>query len=205
MTNVSNNACGSKMAANGIRPLLSLLENKAAQLQQSADNHPRVYHLQIAGRALELHFLNTAINALYLASFKYVLRDTLTEPADIFYIWSDNLDHYIPEEMSTGSRRWLYQGDEATLTISSEFGYLSARNHETNLTYLCMSNNDTYAQLFTSHPFVNEMNWWARAHRLFLVHSAAVGIDGKGVLISAFGGNGKPPWLWPVCFRVWII
>ncbi|HPR94231.1 MAG TPA: hypothetical protein PKW67_09250, partial [Syntrophomonadaceae bacterium] len=95
------------------------------------------------------------------------------------------------EEMSTGKQRWLYQGDEATLTISSEFGYLSARSHETNITYLCMSNSHAYGSMFTSHPFVNEMHWWAKAHGLFLVHSAAVGIGGKGVLISALKEGGK--------------
>lgn len=187
----SKNIYGSKKAAGKTGPFFEQLESKVAELKQSAGTSPKIYKLQVAGHVLQLCFLNTDMDENYAASLRYVLLNTTQEPDDIFYIWSDCIDNYVPEDICHSSRRWLYQGDEATITGSSEYGYISARRHDTNITYLCMSNDNAYGSLLTSHPFVNEMNWWARAHRLFLVHSAAVGMDGKGVLISAVGGSGK--------------
>jgi hypothetical protein len=135
--------------------------------------------------------LNTDIDRNYLASLKYVLKNTPSDPDDVFYIWNDPISDYEPGNMCLPDQRWLYQGDEATITGSSEFGYISARRHDSNTTYLCQSRDRACGSVFTSHPFVNELNWWARAHGLFLIHSAAVGINGKGVLIPGFGRSGK--------------
>lgn len=187
----SKNIHGSKKAARITGPLLARLENSVQELKQSDTASPKIYHLEVAGHILQLCFLNTDMDEHYAASLGYVLRDTAEDPEDIFYIWIDCLSDYVSERICDSSRRWLYRGDAVTITGSFEYGYISARCHETNTSYLCLSSDNKYGNLFTSHPFVNEMNWWARAHRLFLVHSAAVGMDGKGVLISAFGGGGK--------------
>ena len=186
----SKNVRCDKKTADKSRPFFEQLAGRVEQLKQSVETSPRIYHLEIAGHGLQLCFLNTDMNDYYAASLGYVLRKTPAEPEDIFYIWLDRISDYVPD-ICDGNRRWFCHGDEATITGSFESGYVSARHHDTNITYLCMSSDHAYGNVFTSHPFVNEMNWWARAHGLFLVHSASAGIDGKGVLISAFGGSGK--------------
>ncbi len=185
------NIRGSEKVKNKTGPFFERFAGRVEELRQSRETALRTYHLEVAGHALQYCFLNTDMDENHAASLGYVLRNTPAEPEDIFYIWRDRIGDYVPDSIRDGNKRWIYRDDESIITGSFESGYVGARRHDENITYLCMSKDSAYGSVFTSHPFVNEMNWWARARRLFLVHSASVGIDGKGVLISSFGGGGK--------------
>lgn len=68
---------------------------------------------------------------------------------------------------------------------------LRADNYLSNKYYL-LSNPVMHPKWpIANHPFAKVIFLWAQKHNLLLLHAAAVGIDGHGVLIVGHGGTGK--------------
>jgi hypothetical protein len=151
----------------------------------------RVYHIDIMGRFITLIFVGMEPDACLLASLRRVITDEAGETGETFYIWTGSIADYAPQSVDMSEGRWVYQRGGWKIILSLQFGYFKARFDLTGTSYICFAPCSAFPPDYISHPFVTELHWWARRHRMLLTHSAAVGAGGQGVLISAPGGKGK--------------
>lgn len=158
----------------------------------SESSAPRwIYHIDIEGQFIKLIFVGLAPEAGLLASLRRILTDDSSETSETFYIWTDRIHNYAPKGCDTSDGRWIYQHGGCNMILSLQYGYLKARFDFKSTSYICFDPDIGFPADYISHPFFTEIHWWAQKRKMLLVHSASVGIDGKGVLITAPSGKGK--------------
>ncbi|MBN1623156.1 MAG: hypothetical protein JXN10_05950 [Clostridia bacterium] len=179
-TDLDSNAEVMRQYFEGIEQLLS----------ESSAPH-RIYHLDIEGQFIKLIFVGLAPEAGMLESLRRILTDDAGETSETFYIWTDRISNYAPKGCDISDGRWIYQCEGCNMILSLQYGYLKARFDLKKTSFICFDPDIGLPADYISHPFFTELHWWAQRRKMLLVHSASVGIDGKGVLISAPSGKGK--------------
>ena len=104
---------------------------------------------------------------------------------------SSELIPILPAELQNRPGRYVWSGDEGRYAFSSEYGFLSLYHAEKNETFVWLCSDKHPEDAFVSPLFRMELGWWALRRDLLFLHSAAVGMDGKGILLSGVGGSGK--------------
>ena len=85
----------------------------------------------------------------------------------------------------------VYQAEDSCGYVEILGSTLRAENCKKNRYYL-LSDPITYPKWsIICHPFEKAVFLWAQRHSLLMLHAAAVGIDGHGILIVGHGGTGK--------------
>ena len=134
---------------------------------------------------------------------RYVISDMFVSPdsgrsVDATFIWWE--DRIFPYRLhSFAHSKGFEQLSPNFCKMEDDYGYveiigdtLRAADYQKDIYYLL-----TYPILqepkwpVISHPFVKAVYIWAQRRNLLILHSAAVGIDGHGVLIVGHGGTGK--------------
>lgn len=134
---------------------------------------------------------------------RYVISDMFVSPdngrmVDATFIWWE--DRIFPYRLhSFAQNKGFEQLSPNYCKVEDDYGYveiigdtLRAADYQKDIYYLL-----TYPILqepkwtVISHPFVKAVFIWAQRRNLLILHSAAVGIDGHGVLIVGHGGTGK--------------
>ena len=109
------------------------------------------------------------------------------EPDSVITIYQDALEKYMP--VTSSGKSMTYESHDGNRFIRLAEGmYLFACSRKERTFYYCVSENNIYD---TGHPLVVSLFKWAVLSDLFMIHSACVGVDGTGVLISNVGGTGK--------------
>ena len=150
-----------------------------------------VHHLNIEGQFIKLIFVGLEPEAGLLASLRRILTDDACEKSETFYIWTDRISNYAPNDCDISDGRWIYQRGGCNMILSLQYGYLKARFDMNGTSYICFDPDIGFPADYISHPFFTELHWWAQRRKMLMVHSASVGLNGKGVLISAPSGKGK--------------
>ena len=157
---------------------------------------------QIAGYTVRLIFPNIDY-ARYVVPDMFVLPDNGTETVDATFIWWE--DRILPYQLRDFAHLKSFKHLEFTaqkgvevFSVEDIYGYveivgdtLRAADYQKNNYYLM-----TYATMqpkwpIANHPFAKALFLWAQKHDLLMLHGAAVGINGHGVLIVGHGGTGK--------------
>jgi len=134
---------------------------------------------------------------------RYVVSDMFVSPdngrsVDATFIWWE--DRIFPYRLHSFTHsKGFEQLSPNFCKMEDNYGYveivgdtLRAADYQKDVYYLL-----TYPILqeikwaVVGHPFVKSVFMWAQRRNLLLLHSAAVGIDGHGVLIVGHGGTGK--------------
>ena len=133
---------------------------------------------------------------------RYVIPDMFVQPDNgisvdaTFIWWEDDIFHYQLHDFA--HLKDFVQYNEDFSKAADDCGYieikwdeLRAENYLNNKYYL-LSNPATNTKWFiANHPFAQAVFLWAQRHDLLMLHAAAVGVDGHGVLIVGHGGTGK--------------
>lgn len=156
----------------------------------------------IAGYTLRLIFPNTEY-ARYAVPDMFVGPDNGSEVVDATFIWwEDRVFPYQPDSFThikdyTHIVNTEYPGCDI-FTAEDIYGYieiigtnLRAVNDKKNKYYLLSHPSIQPKWHIANHPFAKAVFLWAQKKNLLMVHAAAVGIDGRGVLIVGHGGTGK--------------
>ncbi len=150
----------------------------------------------IAGYTVRLVFPN-------LEDTRYTVRDMFVSPDNgasvdaTFIWWEDRIDPYrLNKFFHFKNYEQLAQN---IFKASDDYGYieivegdLKGADYRNNKYYLLKPpylKHQKWAVIV--HPFVRNIFMWAQRHSLLILHAAAVGIDGHGVLIVGHGGTGK--------------
>lgn len=109
------------------------------------------------------------------------------EPDSEMNIYQDDLDLYMP--VAHSDKPLTFESRDGDIFIRLAEGmYLFSYSEKERIFYYCVPKNNIYD---TGHPLVVTLFKWAYLSDLFMIHSACVGVDGNGVLISNVGGTGK--------------
>ncbi len=111
-----------------------------------------------------------------------------------FYCFRKSLTEFmefLPEDLRKTDGRYVYSGADGRLAFSVEYGFFSLYSAVFRETWIWLCPEMHSLESFISHPLHMELSWWALRKGMSFLHSAAVGYQGKGVLISGAGGSGK--------------
>ena len=124
---------------------------------------------------------------------KYFVGTILNEratPDAILNFWTDEIDNYLLSGTKDINAIWRSKDDTGYLRITP--GYeLSGIDYKRNTFYYCRHPETNPEFMLYGHAMVVMIGQWARQNGMLLLHSACVGINGKGVMLSARGGGGK--------------
>lgn len=157
--------------------------------------------VHIAGYTVRLVFPNVEYA-------RYAIPDMFASPdkgvsVDATFIWWE--DKILPYLLNRFAHLKNYKHKENfahmgvdVFSIEDAYGYvellgetLRGADYQKNKYYLM-----TYPSLYPKwpiaiHPFSKTVYLWAQRRNLLMLHAAAVGVDGHGVLIVGHGGTGK--------------
>ena len=122
--------------------------------------------------------------------FSCTLKDNVCNYTDTIYVWKDDTQNFINEQYKSKFITVAYQ-KQIFIRIDSDNKTINAENPEEKKYYFIAEDFSYEALSKQGHLFVRLISQIVRTEHSALVHSAAVGIDGKGVLICAKGGSGK--------------
>ncbi|MDO4492778.1 MAG: hypothetical protein Q4C53_02705 [Clostridia bacterium] len=153
---------------------------------------PVGFDILFDGHRIRMHFASEADKNAALPSFIGATAPGEGIPDAHLTCWRDDIAPYIPEGMGTA------EGD-AGLSVVKEAGMLHIRpggtlrgaDYRTNRYYLCAIDGGNKPLFGDAHDMLNVLAMWAKQNGYLLLHGAAVGAGGKGVLLSGKGGAGK--------------
>ena len=123
--------------------------------------------------------------------FSCTLKDNAENFDETIYIWKDDVQSYVSEQYNKS--KWIFVScqNQQYIRIDLENKIINAENSE-GKKYYFMAEDFSYDILSKQgHLFVRQISQIMRTFHSALVHSAAVGVDNKGILICAMGGSGK--------------
>ena len=150
---------------------------------------------RIAGYTVRLVFPNVDY-ARYVIPDMFVQPDNGVSVDSTFIWWEDSIGPYQLQDFA--HLKDFVQFNKDFSKAADECGYielkwdiLRAEDYLKN-TYYLLSNPNIYPKwAIANHPFALAVFLWAQRHDLLMLHAAAVGKDGHGVLIAGHGGTGK--------------
>ena len=123
--------------------------------------------------------------------FSCSLKENVTDYDDTIYIWKDNIYSYINDQYNKSKWIAISHEKKESIKIDLENKIINAENKESKKYYFVAEDFSCDVLSKQGHLFVRLISQIVRTEHSVLVHSAAVGIDNKGVLICAKGGSGK--------------
>ncbi len=150
----------------------------------------------IGGCTVRFFFPNVAF-ARYAIPDMFVSPDNGTEMVDATFIWwEDKIFPYLPHNFPL--IKSFEQLGQNLFKATDAYGYveivgdtLRAEDYLHNKYYLLSNPTMRPKWSIANHPFAKAVFLWAQKHVLLMLHAAAVGIDGRGILIVGHGGTGK--------------
>ena len=161
--------------------------------------------IRIDGRRIRQHFLSRDEEEMVVPSFVGLYEEAAGEPDADFYFWTDELVPYLPEGSGSGPGIWTSRDGTGYLYVNMGYGLVGA-DHLRRRYYICLQNRDEDPDTSPeAHAMVIALFRWALDTDRLVLHSAAVGAGGKGVLVGARGGQGKSTLSAACLMRGWIL
>ncbi len=148
----------------------------------------KVIKVKICNKLIEIWTNSEIIEQKCITQLKGNLTDSREKPDAIFKSWIDDCSNYFGEEMANS--RGYRREDDGCIAIVPSIAFFCG-NFINNNYYFCCQKGKEESIVFATHILQIMFAQWAVGNDLILLHSAAVGIDGKGVLIGGSGGMGK--------------
>ena len=123
--------------------------------------------------------------------FSCSLKDSVDRYDETIYIWKDDIQSYISEQYNKSKWISVSHKNKQYIRIDLENKIINAENFEEKKYYFIAEDFSYDILSKQGHLFVKHISQIVRTEHSALVHSAAVGIDNKGILICAMGGSGK--------------
>lgn len=122
--------------------------------------------------------------------FSCSLKDNADNYDETLYIWKDSVQDFLNEQYKTKLVTIACQ-NQRFIRIDSQNKIINAENPKEKKYYFISEEYSYTALSQQGHLFVRLISQIVRTEKSALIHSAAVGIDDKGILVCAKGGSGK--------------
>jgi len=166
---------------------------------QAVDRHLRQtglapaygFRVQICGRYIDLRFPTREQALAGRSSIEGFVSPETGEPDASFLYWYDRCDDYLPAGEGEFSSVWQSSDTTGSLRIGTDDDSLVGVDYVRQRYYFARPEPAGSGYIRSRHVMVNAFARWARSNDMLLVHAAAVGAGGKGVLVVGRGGSGK--------------
>jgi hypothetical protein len=172
------------------------LEKTVKALDINSNPNYSKINLKIAKCNIRIHLATQALFDYVSPAFEWhpEIEIEVARPDIEIFVIENNADVELPwkkEDFLEGSRiRGLVQGD-LLATYDLKYSNLSMFDTKTNKGLFVVDSADLMPEWEFGAPLRNVLTWALASRGIYLVHTAAVGIAGKGILISGPGGSGK--------------
>lgn len=147
--------------------------------------------VRIAGRRLVFHFQTSKEADCRIPALRgLITTEDTTEPDGEFFYWVDDPSHYTPARDNAAKGVWMSSDETGSLLVVSGYRLIGA-DHKRRRYYHCLTAESDQYDRSGNHPMVVPLLRWALDSDMIVMHCAAVGVAGHGVLICGRGGQGK--------------
>lgn len=165
-----------------------------AEQRASARNHD----IAVAGTIIRLVFAGEALEKLLLPALAHLIVDEASVPDVTFHVWDSESTGVVnippPVERHCFSERGDIWGLHSPVVRSafhwSDFS-LNLLDLETRHGVYWIRSTQDLPYWSIASPLRTLFHWWLETRGAQLLHAAAVGVNGRGVLITGRGGVGK--------------
>ncbi len=168
--------------------LTTFFDRLDKKINEILGKEKRIIKVKICNRLIEIWTNSEIIEQKCMTQLKGNLIDSNEKPDAIFKSWIDDCSKYFDEEMANS--RGYRREEDGCISILPRTAFFCG-NFLNNTYYFCCQNGKEENLVFETHILQIMFAQWAVGNELILLHSAAVGIDGKGVLVGGNGGRGK--------------
>lgn len=149
------------------------------------------FRVRIGERLIALHFPSEKMAEAGRCSLEGFVTDESGKPdADLLY-WYDRCDAYLPAGASIHSSVWQSHDATGSLQIGTDRHRLLGSDIVRRRFYYSRPKPDDVDYAVYGHTLAGLFSRWASEADRILLHAAAVGWEGKGVLIVGRSGSGK--------------
>lgn len=160
-------------------------------LEKTGKMPPVSFRVRICGECIELRFPTEELANVGKNSLSGFLTDD-AGPADAaFFYWYDRCDDYLPKGEGDYSSVWRSQDETGTLMIGTDRDILMGQDWVRKRFYYARPQPSTIDCIVYGHAVAGLFSRWASASGYLMIHAAAVGVNGKGVLVVGRSGSGK--------------
>lgn len=149
------------------------------------------FRVKVCGQRIDLRFPTEALAQAGRSSIEGFVIDQEGEPDAAFLYWYDRCDAYLPEGEGEFSSVWQSQDATGSLRIGTDDDSLVGCDYVRQRYYFARPEKWGSSYMACRHVMVNAFARWAVSNGYYLLHAAAVGTGGKGVLVVGRGGSGK--------------
>ena len=149
------------------------------------------FRVRICDKLIDLRFPTQEQADMGRSGLEGFLTEDTEKPDAEFFYWYDRCDAYLPEGEGEHSAVWKSEDATGSLKIGTDDDSLVGCDYVRQRYYFARPKPDKDTYLTCRHVMVNAFARWAKETNKFLLHAAAVGIGGKGVLVAGRGGVGK--------------
>ena len=148
------------------------------------------FKISVAGQIIEQRFTLKAHAESVMKYMVGILADENAEPDAVFYYWTEDIKAYEPPQASSETAVWQSKDETGYIRVTPGYGMVGV-DYTRNTYYFCREPKSNPESMLYGHAMIVAFGQWAKHNGLMLLHSACVGVDGKGVLLSTRGGGGK--------------
>lgn len=150
------------------------------------------FRIKVCGQCIELRFPNRELaesGRMSLAGC--VTEDAAAAPDAVFLYWYDRCDAYLPAGEAARSAMWRSRDATGSLQIGTDSHRMIGSDSVRRRYYYAMPQPAGVDTVVYGHTVAGLFSRWASDAGMILLHAAAVGTQGKGVLIVGRSGSGK--------------
>jgi hypothetical protein len=163
------------------------------QSKKSSDDYLCIKYITLGGIVVKINNHVPELTPIIEIQWAYCFIDEVPSYDYALHVWKGDLKSLLTETAKDLGSISIYSKNNtgSSVNISLKNERISAYNAETKTHYYFQKSFSFDEIRQMSHIFVNVLTQMAKMSCRMLVHSAAVGVNGKGVLLSAKGGSGK--------------
>lgn len=156
-----------------------------------SDGGKTQFRIWIAGKTIEARFTDSDVADMFRRFISVPEVEEEIIPDAVFCYWRDDCTLYAPPGSSGKTGVWLLRRDTGFIRLVLPYGELTAVDRTGGHYYYCLDPEAEIEPVLYSHPMPELFGIWAMDNSMLMLHSACVGVNGKGILLAARGGGGK--------------
>ncbi len=149
------------------------------------------FRVKISNQLIDLYFPTEEMAQAARFSVSGFITEEVGEPNATFLYWYDRCDDYLPAGAAKTSSVWQSNDATGSLQIGTDTHRLIGSDFVRNRFYYARLRPNDIDYAVYGHTLAGLFSRWASQTDKILLHAAAVGYQGTGVLVVGRSGSGK--------------
>ncbi len=149
------------------------------------------FRVRICDRLIDLRFPTEEMAEAARCSLEGFVTEQAGQPDGTLLYWYDRCDAYLPAGEAAHSSVWQSQDATGSLQIGTDQHRLIGSDLHRRRFYYARPKPEEVDYAVYGHTLAGLFSRWASEAQCIMLHAAAVGWQGKGVLVVGRSGSGK--------------